>query len=54
MTTGAPDEVRAEVRERIATVGCGGGYILAPAHVLDPNTPWKNIAASFEAANDLS
>ena len=52
MSFGTPDEVRNEVRERIRTVGKGGGYILAPAHLLGPETPWENIVAFFEAANE--
>jgi uroporphyrinogen decarboxylase len=43
--------VRAEVRARIRSVGKGGRLILAPAHVLGPETPWENIVAFFEAAN---
>lgn len=52
MPLGTPAEVRAEVRARIRDVGCGGGLILAPAHVLGPETPWENIVAFFEAADD--
>jgi uroporphyrinogen decarboxylase len=48
---GTPDDVRAEVRARLRDVGRGGGYILAPAHVLPPETPWENIVAFFEAAD---
>jgi uroporphyrinogen decarboxylase len=51
MSLGTPDQVRAEVRARIRDVGCGGGLILAPAHVLAPETPWENILAFFEAAD---
>ncbi|HEY5910078.1 MAG TPA: uroporphyrinogen decarboxylase family protein [Verrucomicrobiae bacterium] len=51
MPFGTPEEVRAEVRSRIRTVGKGGGLILAPAHVLGPETPWENIVAFFEAAD---
>jgi len=52
MSFGSPDQVRAEVRERVRTLGVGGGYILAPAHVLGPETPWENIVAFFDAANE--
>lgn len=51
MPFGTPDQVRAEVRQRIREVGRGGGLILAPAHVLGPEVPWENIVAFFEAAN---
>ncbi|MCX6873939.1 MAG: hypothetical protein NTW21_09040 [Verrucomicrobia bacterium] len=51
MPFGSPEEVRAEVRARIRSVGKGGGLILAPAHVLGPETPWENIVAFFEAAD---
>ncbi len=51
MPFGTPDDVRREVRTRIAEVGRGGGFILAPAHVLSPEVPWENIVAFFEAAN---
>ncbi len=51
MPFGTPEDVRREVRARLATVGHGGGFILAPAHVLSPETPWDNIVAFFEAAD---
>ena len=54
MPFGTPDEVRAEVRDRIRDVGCGGGFILAPAHVLGPEVPWENIVAFFEAADEMA
>jgi uroporphyrinogen decarboxylase len=51
MPHGTPDEVRAEVRARVREVGRGGGLVLAPAHVLPPETPWENVVAFFEAAD---
>ncbi len=51
MPFGTPNQVRDEVRARIRTVGKGGGLILAPAHVLGPETPWENITAFFDAAD---
>lgn len=51
MPFGTPDEVRAEVRARIRELGRNGGFILSPAHVLPPETPWENIVAFFEAAD---
>jgi uroporphyrinogen decarboxylase len=54
MPFGSPEEVAAEVATRIRGVGRGGGLILAPAHVLGPETPWENILAFFEAADNFS
>jgi len=52
MPFGTPADVRAEVWARIRDVGRDGGLILAPAHVLGPETPWENIVAFFEAADE--
>jgi uroporphyrinogen decarboxylase len=49
---GTPEDIRAEVRERIATVGRGGGLILSPAYGLEPAIPWQNILALFKAADE--
>lgn len=51
MPFGSPADVRAEVCARVHDVARGGGLILAPAHVLGPETPWENIVAFFEAAD---
>jgi uroporphyrinogen decarboxylase len=53
MPFGTPADVRAEVRARIRDVGAGGGLILAPAHVLGPETPWENIVAFFQATDAM-
>ena len=44
-----PDEVREMVRERIRIVGKGGGYICAPSHNSQPDTPVENVLAMYEA-----
>jgi uroporphyrinogen decarboxylase len=49
LVTGTPAEVRAEVRNRIDTLG-PGGYILAPSHILQPDSPPANILAMYEEA----
>jgi uroporphyrinogen decarboxylase len=48
---GTPEAIRDEVRERITTVGRGGGLIIAPAYDLEPagDIPWANVVAFFEA-----
>lgn len=49
---GTPEEMKAVVRERIRTVGRGGGLLLAPTHILEPDVPWENIVAFFEAIEE--
>lgn len=44
------DRVREETRRLIDTLGAGGGYILAPSHVFQPDTPTKNVLAVYETA----
>jgi uroporphyrinogen decarboxylase len=45
---GSPPEVRAEVRHRVGTLGKGGGYIIAPSHNIQPDTPVENVLAMYE------
>ena len=49
---GTVADVRAEVAERIAVLGEGGGYILGPSHAIQAGTPPENIAALFDTALD--
>ncbi|MCL6431433.1 MAG: uroporphyrinogen decarboxylase family protein [Anaerolineae bacterium] len=49
---GRPEDVRAEVRNRILTIGAGGGLVIAPSHVIPPETPWENVLAFFEAVEE--
>ncbi len=48
---GTPEEVRLEVRHCIDSLaGDGTGYILAPCHNLQVNTPMENIIAMYDEA----
>jgi uroporphyrinogen decarboxylase len=49
---GSTEDVRAEVKRRIETVGCGGGFMIGPSHVPGPEVPWENIVAFFEAVTE--
>ena len=42
---GTPDEVRAEVRNRINDLGPGGGYIVASVHCIQPDVAPENVLA---------
>jgi len=46
---GTPDEIQAEVHRLCTEMGRGGGYILAPAKGLQPETPTENAVAVLEA-----
>jgi uroporphyrinogen decarboxylase len=49
---GSTDEVREEVRTCIDTLAADGtGYIVAPCHNLQPNTPVENIIAMYDEAH---
>jgi hypothetical protein len=47
---GTPGQVREAVARLASGCGAGGGYILAPAHHIQADTPSANIAAFYEAA----
>jgi len=53
MPKGTPEDVKNEVKLRMETIGRGGGLLLAPSHVLQPDTPWENILAFFEAIEEF-
>ena len=46
---GTPEQIKAEVRRLCREMGRGGGYILAPAKPLQPETPTQNAVAVVEA-----
>jgi len=47
---GSVEECRAEARHRLDVIAKGGGYIFAPAHCIQPDTPLENILAIYEEA----
>jgi len=49
---GDAKEVKRVVKERIETVGKGGGFLIAPTHVVEPEVPWENILAFVEAVEE--
>jgi len=44
---GTVEEVRAEARRYCDVLGEGGGYILGPAHLFQPDVPPENILATY-------
>ena len=51
---GKPVDVRNEVIACFETLGVGGGYICAPCHNLQPNTPIENIIEMYRTINEIS
>jgi uroporphyrinogen-III decarboxylase len=48
---GTPDEIRSQVRERIAIFGRGGGFVFNTVHNVQARTPRENLVALYEAVN---
>jgi uroporphyrinogen decarboxylase len=54
LPTGTEEDVRREVRRLVALFAGRGGYILAPSHSLQMDTPIGNILAMYEEAQGRS
>ena len=52
MPFGTPLEVKDTCKKIIEVVGKGGGLLLAPSHVIEPEVPWDNIQAFIDAINE--
>ncbi len=51
---GTPEQVRAEVRERVRVLGPGGGYICSSDHSIMPDVPFRNVLAMIDEARKSS
>ncbi|MDR0354055.1 MAG: uroporphyrinogen decarboxylase family protein [Opitutaceae bacterium] len=49
-SAGTPEDVRGEVFSRLELFRGEGGFILAPAHSVQPDVPVENIIALYDAA----
>ena len=49
LTMGTPDQVEAQVRQRIAEVGSGGGYLVGSSNSITSYVPLENYRALIEA-----
>lgn len=43
-----PEQIRAQTRRYSEVLGAGGGYILGPAHLFQPDVPPQNVVALYE------
>ncbi|MCL2128169.1 MAG: hypothetical protein FWH38_07940 [Treponema sp.] len=48
---GTAEDVEKTVKRNIETVGEGGGLLLSPTHMVEPEVPWENIEAFIGAVN---
>jgi len=46
---GTPEEIERDVAEKIAALGPGGGYLCAPAHIIQADTSTENVEAFIQA-----
>jgi uroporphyrinogen decarboxylase len=51
--SGAPAEVRAEVRRRIDDLAPGGGFVFATVHNIQPDVPAENILAMHAELREI-
>jgi uroporphyrinogen-III decarboxylase len=49
---GTPDEVRAQVRERLEVFGKGGGFVFNPIHNVQASVPVENLLAMYETVRE--
>jgi uroporphyrinogen decarboxylase len=50
---GSVQDVVDNVRETLEIMMPGGGYVLAPTHALQSNSPIENVVATYEAAREF-
>jgi uroporphyrinogen decarboxylase len=46
---GSPGNVEQMVKRMIETVGAGGGLLIAPTHMIEPDVPWEYVEAFIGA-----
>ena len=50
---GTPEDVRAEVKQRIKDLAPGGGYVVCSVHNIQPEVPPENVVAMFDSAYEM-
>ena len=50
---GTPDEIRAQVRERMRIFGQGGGFVFNPIHNVQAGVPVENLVALYAAVAEF-
>lgn len=52
LPNGTPEDVKSEVYRVLDTMSQNGGYVLSPAHNIQPDVPAQNIVALFDAGQE--
>jgi len=52
MPFGTPEDVRRAVHGALDIAGERGGLLVCPTHVVEPEVPWENIMAYFDACRE--
>jgi len=52
LNNGTPEEVRRHVKDQVAILSPGGGFVFQQVHNILPDVPPENIVAMFDAVND--
>jgi uroporphyrinogen decarboxylase len=53
LPSGDIGNIRADIKERISILGKDRGYLLAPAHILQPDVSAETIEAMIQAAKEF-
>jgi uroporphyrinogen decarboxylase len=54
LPTGTPDEIRRHVKEQMAILKPGGGFVFQQVHNILADVPPENVLAMFEAAREAA
>ena len=49
LPNGTPEEIEADVAEKIRVLGEGGGYMCSPAHIVQADTLMENVETFIAA-----
>ena len=52
LPNGTPENVRAHVKENVATMAPGGGFVFQQVHNILKNVPPENLIAMFGAVSE--
>lgn len=47
-----PAQIRRAIKSLAAQLGVGGGLLLGPTHMIEPEVPWENMVALYEAIHE--